>query len=291
VPTIDEVREYWDRRPCNLKHSPKPVGSREYFEEVEKRKYFVEPHIPAFANFPHWKNKKVLEIGCGIGTDTINFAREGAQVTAVDLSKKSLEIAERRAEIFACSSKIRFFEADAETLSSHLTPEAFDLIYSFGVIHHSPDPRRIFQEIRRHFVHPQSELRIMLYNPRSFKVLEMLLKNLRWAFRLKELIPKYSEAQPNSPVTHAFSRFEWKRLLTESGFAIISEEKTHIFPYEIEAYKDFRYVKTWYFKFLPHFIFRGLEKLLGWHWLVIARPNATPIETPERLGEFPFRLP
>src|SRR5207344_631505 len=71
--SIQTVQEYWDARPCNIRHSDKPVGSREYFDEVEKRKYFVEPHIPGFAEFARWSGKRVLEVGCGIGTDTISF--------------------------------------------------------------------------------------------------------------------------------------------------------------------------------------------------------------------------
>src|SRR5882762_7357495 len=97
---IDHVREYWDRRPCNIRHSTKTPGSREYFDEVEKRTDFVETHIPRFAEFSRWQDKRVLEIGCGIATDTMNFARHGASVTAVDLSEKSLEMARRRAEVF-----------------------------------------------------------------------------------------------------------------------------------------------------------------------------------------------
>ena len=62
---IGKVREYWDRRPCNIRHSPAPVGTRQYFDEVEQRKYVVEPHISAFAEFPRWAGKRVLEIGCG----------------------------------------------------------------------------------------------------------------------------------------------------------------------------------------------------------------------------------
>src|SRR5205085_2446181 len=137
---IDQVREYGNRRPCNIRHSNKPVGTREYFNQVEARKYFVEPHIPAFAEFERWRGKRVLEIGCGIGTDTINFARAGATVTAVDLSTESLDLARRRAGIFGLSDRISFFEADAEHLADFVPPEQFDLIYSFGVIHHSPNP-------------------------------------------------------------------------------------------------------------------------------------------------------
>jgi hypothetical protein len=66
-PTPDIVEVFWNARPCNW-HSPKPVGTREYFDEVEQRKHFVEPHIPEFAQFDYWAGKRVLEVGCGIGT-------------------------------------------------------------------------------------------------------------------------------------------------------------------------------------------------------------------------------
>ncbi len=61
---VDKVADFWDARPCNVRHSTAPVGTRQYFDEVEARRYFVEPHIPIFAEFPRWSGKKVLEVGC-----------------------------------------------------------------------------------------------------------------------------------------------------------------------------------------------------------------------------------
>ena len=142
---IKEVRDYWDARPCNIRHSKKEIGSKEYFDDVETRKYFVEPHIPGFAEFNKWKGKKVLEIGCGIGTDTINFARAGALVTAMDYSEESLKIAKKRAEVF--NLPIKFYHADAERLSEVIPVEKYDLVYSFGVIHHTPHPENAISEI------------------------------------------------------------------------------------------------------------------------------------------------
>src|SRR5881409_4040025 len=140
---IARVRDYWNERPCNIRHSTAPMGTKEYFDEVEARKYFVEYHIPGFAEFALWRGKKVLEIGCGIGTDTINFARAGAQVTAVDLTEKSLEVARQRAKVFGLEDRIRFVQANAEKLSDYVEPEQYDLVYSFGVIHHTPHPERV----------------------------------------------------------------------------------------------------------------------------------------------------
>ena len=129
---ISDVQRYWDGRPCNIRHSPKPVGSKEYFDEVEARKYLVEPHIPGFAEFERWRGKRVLEVGCGIGTDSINFARAGAELTAVDLSGESLRIAVQRAEVMGVRDRIRFVEANAEKLPlPDCTYDAYSI--AFGI--------------------------------------------------------------------------------------------------------------------------------------------------------------
>ena len=58
---LSDVADYWNRRPCNIYHSPLPIGTIAYFDEVEKKKYLVEPHIPKFANFAKWKNRDIPE--------------------------------------------------------------------------------------------------------------------------------------------------------------------------------------------------------------------------------------
>src|SRR6476646_992245 len=125
-PDIQHVRSYWNARPCNIRHSVQPVGTKEYFDEVEKRKYFVEPHIPSFAQFDNWKGKRVLEVGCGIGTDTVSFARAGAFVTAVELSDQSLTLAQQRAKVFGLDRQIKFYQANAEELSAVVPVESYD---------------------------------------------------------------------------------------------------------------------------------------------------------------------
>jgi ubiquinone/menaquinone biosynthesis C-methylase UbiE len=265
--TVDDVRKYWNARPCNIRHSPKPVGTKEYFDEVEARKYMVEPHIPGFAEFEKWKGKKVLEIGCGLGTDTINFARAGADVTAVDLTASSLELARRRAEVFGL--KVRFYEANAEELSKTVPVETYDLIYSFGVIHHTPHPENVIGEIRK-YMGPQSTLKIMMYYKPSWKVFWILLRYGKGAFwKLDELIAKYSEAQTGCPVTYTYTRRTIAGLL--DGFDITDMFVDHIFPFKISDYVKFKYTKVWYFSILPAWIFRWMERRWGWHLCVTAR--------------------
>lgn len=267
---IKEVQDFWDRRPCNIRHSSKPVGTQEYFDEVEARKYFVEPHIPCFADFPRWRGKKVLEIGCGIGTDTINFARHGAQVTAVELSDKSLEIARKRAEVIGLQDRIRFYKGNAEDLKNLVPVEPYDLIYSFGVIHHTPHPERVMDQIR-HFVHLESTVKLMVYHRHSWKALWILLiygKGQFW--RLAELVAQHSEAQTGCPITYTFTSREARDLLKHYGFQVTETWVDHIFPYRIPDYIQYRYTKVWYWRWMPQFCFRWIERHFGWHLCVTA---------------------
>ncbi len=265
---LKRVQEYWDQRPCNIRHSPAEPGSRAYFDQVEARKYKVEPHIPRFAQFERWQGKKVLEIGCGIGTDTINFARAGAEVTAVDLSAESLRMAEKRARVYGLHN-IGFYQGNAEELSQVVPPQEYDLVYSFGVVHHTPLPQRVVQEVRRHFLGPGGTFKIMVYHRASWKVLWILLTYGRGRlWRLSELVASHSEAQTGCPVTYTYTRRSIAQLL--AGFQIQEIFIDHIFPYRIADYINYRYRKVWYFDIMPSKAFRWLERHMGWHLCVTA---------------------
>ena len=268
--SVDAVRGFWDQRPCNIRHSPKEVGTRAYFDEVERRRYFVEPHIPKFAEFSEWADKRVLEIGCGIGTDTINFARAGARVTAVDLSEESIAIARQRARVFGLEDRITFYAADAEQLSDVVPPEPYDLVYSFGVIHHTPRPQRVIDEIRRHYVHEDTVLKLMLYHRRSWKVFWILVSEGKGVFwKLDELVARSSEAQTGCPVTYTYTPRGARELM--DGFDVLSTRVDFIFPYRVKDYVQYRYVKNSYFRALPEWMFRWLERRVGWHLCITAR--------------------
>jgi 2-polyprenyl-3-methyl-5-hydroxy-6-metoxy-1,4-benzoquinol methylase len=261
---IDSVRNYWNNRPCNIKHSKKKFLSKEYFDEVENKKYFVEPHILSFAEHNKWNKKNVLEIGCGIGTDSINFVRSGANLTCIELSDESLNICKKRFEVFNLNAQ--FYNGNAQKLTSFLPKKKYDLIYSFGVIHHSPNPKNIINEMRE-YMDENTECRIMLYSKFSWKALEFFIFNgYKFWFNYNKTIQYFAEAQLDCPVAYTYTKNKIKKLL--ENFDIISIEKDHIFPYDIENYKNGKYVKRNIFKYMPKLFFKYLENNLGWHYLI-----------------------
>lgn len=252
---IETVRKYWNDRPCNIRHSKLEVGTREYFDEVEARKYKVEPHIPAFANFDAYKGKRVLEIGCGIGTDALNFARAGADYTGTDLSKESLELCQKRFEVFG--HKGRFKCLDAEELAQHFEGEKFDLIYSFGVIHHSPNPDKIIDQVAK-LLADDGEFKMMLYAKNSWKT-AMIDDGF-----------DQPEAQFGCPIAFSFNENDVKELLGDK-FEITDLYQDHIFPYSIPEYKNHEYKLQPWFEAMPDGMLRALEKKFGWHMMITSK--------------------
>jgi SAM-dependent methyltransferase len=251
-PTINDVRKFWDARPCNIRHSSATVGTLQYFEEVERRKYTVEPHIPRFAEFSRWRGKSVLEVGCGIGTDAKNFAAAGADYTGIELSSESLAITRERFEVYGLRGT--FIEGNIEEVSID-PPEGFDLIYSFGVLHHTPNIGRALNSICK-LCGFSTEVRLMLYNANS------------WKQALIDSGLAQPEAQAGCPIANSYTSTEIAELLAQNGFKLVQLETAHIFPYKIEDYVQGRLTKESYFEIMPAEIFEALEKKFGWHHLV-----------------------
>jgi hypothetical protein len=89
-------------------------------------------------------------------------------------------------------------------------------------------------------------------------------------WKLDELIARYSEAQTGCPITYSYGRTDLRRLLG-SGFKANDMFVDHIFPYRIQDYVQYRYVKEWYFRYLPPALFRRLEQTFGWHLCATAQ--------------------
>src|SRR6476619_2206042 len=139
----ERVRAFWQEHPCGTKFADAEPGSRRFYELVEEHRYSKEWHIPAAAGFENSKNLRVLEVGCGLGTDGAQFAKAGADYTGVDLTDAAIDLARRRFELFGLTGKLQV--ADAENLD--FPDESFDVVYSHGVLHHTPDIDAAVQEI------------------------------------------------------------------------------------------------------------------------------------------------
>lgn len=258
--TIDKVARFWDKQPCNSRDSEKLQATTAYFAETETKKYLAEPHILRFADFEQWRGKKVLEIGTGIGTDAVNFARAEADYTGVDLSPKSLDLCRKR---FAANRLPgSFYLGNAEDLSSLVPIKPYDLIYSFGVIHHTPHPGRIIDELKK-YCSPETEIRIMLYAKWSWKVLRIILVHGQWMFwRARDLVARYGEAQIGCPVTHLYSFREIRKLLKD--FKIVEIHKRDL--------ALCNGLVKWLILNLPRFCRYWLERWFGWNILIVAKP-------------------
>ena len=159
----ERVRAFWQENPCGTKFADAPPGSRTFYELVEEHRYKKEWHIPTAAGFAHTKDLAVLEVGCGLGTDGAQFAKAGARYTGIDLTDAAVGLAKRRFELFDLPGTFRV--ADAERLD--FPDNSFDLVYSHGVLHHTPDTAAAVREIHR-VLRPGGKAVVMLYHRDSY---------------------------------------------------------------------------------------------------------------------------
>jgi len=159
----ERVRAFWQAHPCGTKFSDAAPGTQLFFERVAAHRYATEWHIPAAADFAAASGKRVLEIGCGLGTDGARFARAGADYTGVDLTEAAIDLARRNFAFQQLPGEFR--TADAENLE--FADGSFDVVYSHGVLHHTPDTARAIREVHR-VLRPGGRAIVMLYHRDSY---------------------------------------------------------------------------------------------------------------------------
>lgn len=159
----ERVRDFWQAHPCGSKFADAPPGTPLFYERVEEHRYRTEWHIPAAANFVGAKGLTVLEIGCGLGTDGAQFAMAGADYVGVDLTDAAVELARKHFELSNLRGSFR--TADAEKLD--FADDTFDVVYSHGVLHHTPDTESAVREVHR-VLKPGGRAIVMLYHRGSY---------------------------------------------------------------------------------------------------------------------------
>lgn len=250
----EAVRKFWDASPCGTKDVTFEEGTRAYFSALEERRYQLEPFITCFARFERWSGKRVLEIGCGPGIDLVQFARAEAKVSGIDISPHSVDLARKWLSINGCTAEVQV--GDAERLPYE--DGQFDFVYSWGVLHHTPDIWQAVREIYR-ILKPGAQVCVMLYHKHSLVALQSWLIYGLLACRPWRCVDDILATHMESPGTRAFSRDEIRGLF--SDFADVSVE-TVVTPYDIRLTRRL---------FLPDWVRRLVPRSFGWFLVVRGR--------------------
>lgn len=165
------VQDYWDSCPCGASEVRSGLPDAEFFQEHARMRYGREPQILKLAAFEQWRGCRVLEIGTGIGADFARFRKTGAYAVGLDLSFGSLRLARRNAAIHRVASPLVQAEAEAIPFATG----SFDMVYAWGVLHHTSGTARALSEAHR-VLKPGGEVRAMLYHRASLVALQVYLR-------------------------------------------------------------------------------------------------------------------
>ena len=217
----ETVKNFWNESSCGENLLLNNVDKAGYAEHAEKR-YRLEPFILDFAQFSQYQGKRVLELGVGLGSDHQKFAEGGALLSGIDLTERAVAHGRRRLSLFELKSDITI--GDVEKLE--FADNSFDLVYSWGVIHHSPDTQVAVNEILR-VLKPGGEAKIMIYNKWSIVGCMLWLRYGLCALRpLTSLSKLYSE-KLESIGTKAYNFSEARDLFSEFTKVNIKTVLTH----------------------------------------------------------------
>lgn len=159
----NEVKQFWNEKACGTWEIDKSKFTLEYFEAIEKQRYEMQPEIFSFAEFTRFHNKKLLEVGVGAGTDFLQWVRAGTESYGIDLTEEAIAHVQHRLDLYGLQAK-EFRVADSEALP--YDNSFFDVVWSWGVIHHTPNTMQALSEIIR-VLKPGGTAKIMIYHRHS----------------------------------------------------------------------------------------------------------------------------
>jgi ubiquinone/menaquinone biosynthesis C-methylase UbiE len=256
----ENVREFWNADPCGTRY----LEGKEDFDAHARARYALEPHIADFAQFQGARGLKVLEVGVGMGADYLEWLKAGALATGVDLSATSIERARRRCELAGYQPDLRV--ADGEQLP--FPDNSFDVVYSYGVMHHSTDTARCVHEAQR-VLKPGGQARIMIYHHPSITGAMLWLRY--GALRGKSLRQSVFD-HLESPGTKSYTREEALQLM--EGF---SDVKTRLVfsPGDLLLHQPSLRYQAGFYRLVCKFFPRALLRKFGRRWGLFLLITAT----------------
>lgn len=239
-----EVRLYWNQEACGTWFTDKEKYTKEYFEEIEKSRYEIQPEIHPFAEFDKYQGKRLLEVGVGAGTDFLQWIRGGALGYGLDLTDEAIAHVHHRLEIYGLKAE-QLIVSDSENLP--FDDDFFDVVYSWGVIHHTPNTEKALNEIIR-VLKPNGIAKIMVYHRHSVLAYLFWVKHALLKFKPTLSIADVLWHNMESIGTKAYTVKELKSMLNQPNVEIL----------------EIKPVLTYYDKLQRfNFIFRSVAKILA----------------------------
>lgn len=246
----NKVKSYWNIASCGTEFISEKKFTLNYFEAIEQFRYTIEPEIFSFAQFTRFYNKKILEVGLGAGTDFLQWVRAGAKAYGIDLTQEAINNITHRLELYGLSAEDVHVE-DAEKLS--FNNDFFDLVYSWGVIHHSPDTIKCLSEIVR-VTKPGGIIKLMIYNRHSLFALYRYLMFGPLKGKFFSTISSVLFHHQESPGTKAYTVKEIKKIITQFPVVLVNIKAT-------ATNHDLLYYKNKYVRFFAYCV----ACILGWN--------------------------
>lgn len=210
-----EVKDHWETEVCGTRFADEEKQD-EYFQTIERTRYEAETYIPNFARFDTSKGQKVLEIGVGAGTDFIQWIRQGANPTGVDMTNAAISTTQERLKREKVSEeRYELVQGDAENLQ--FTDNLFDVVYSHGVLHHTPNTRKALSEVLR-VLKPGGEARIMVYGIPCWSGLMLWVRYALLTGKIFKSQKKVIFENLESPGTKAYSNKEFQKVMEDIGY-------------------------------------------------------------------------